>query len=65
MKSSPIVYRPRENATTNDETDALVAVYKFVLFDSQVSKGGPYDLTNNSTPETVKNGARITDKENT
>jgi hypothetical protein len=33
------------------ELSALAVVYRFVLFDSQASKGGPDVLTKNSTQE--------------
>jgi hypothetical protein len=46
-----ITYAPRPDATPEGELDALAAVYKFCLFDSQVSKGGLHDLTGNSTVE--------------
>jgi hypothetical protein len=42
---------PRPDATPEAELAALVAIYKFVLFDSQASKGGPDVLTKNSTQE--------------
>jgi hypothetical protein len=45
MKSPGIVYRSRADATAEAELAALVATYKFVLFGSQASKGGPHDLT--------------------
>jgi hypothetical protein len=51
MDSTCITYVGRPNATAEAELSALVAVYKFVLFDSQVSKGGPDVLTKNSTQE--------------
>jgi hypothetical protein len=49
MNSPRITYTPRPDATTEAELDALVAVYKFVLFDSQARRGGHHDLTNDST----------------
>jgi hypothetical protein len=52
-------------ATPEAEVSTLVAIFKFVLFDSQASKGGPHDLTNNSTKETLTNGPRDTEREKT
>jgi hypothetical protein len=45
MSSQRITYAPRPDATPEAELAALVATYKFVLFGSQASKGGPHDLT--------------------
>jgi len=47
------------------ELNVLANVYRFVLFDTQTSKGGPHDLTNDSTPKMVKNGPRTTEQEKT
>jgi hypothetical protein len=49
MDSARIVYTPHTSTSPEVELDALAAVYKFVLFDSQASKGGAHDLTGNST----------------
>ena len=46
-----VVYRARDFAMPEAELSALGVVYKFVLFDSQASKGGPDDLTKNVTKE--------------
>jgi hypothetical protein len=46
-----ITYAPRADATPEAELGALAAVYRFILFDSQASKGGLHDLTGNSTVE--------------
>jgi hypothetical protein len=55
LKSSPhIVYTPRAGATPKAELDVLAAVYHFVLFDSQASKGGSYGLTSDSTEECTR-----------
>ena len=40
----------------NPEPDACARALEFLLKNSQVIKGGPYDLRNNSTLETMKNG---------
>jgi hypothetical protein len=63
--SRHIVYTPRADAAPEAELDALAAVYKFVLFDSQANRGGSHDLTNDSTPKAVKNGRRKTEQEKT
>jgi hypothetical protein len=60
-----IIYTPRPDATPEVELNALSAAYKFVLFGSQASKGGPDDLTNGSTAEMVKNGPQKTEREKT
>jgi hypothetical protein len=61
---NPIIhYTTRPGTTPEGELDALTAIYKFVLFGSQASKGGPHDLTNASTSKTVKNGPRKTEQE--
>jgi hypothetical protein len=62
--SARTVYRPQTDATAHQELEALTAVYRFILFDSEASKGGPHDLTNNGITETVKNGPRKTEQEN-
>jgi hypothetical protein len=51
MKSSGIVYRSRLDVGPEAELSALVAIYKFVLFDAQASKGGQDVLTKNATQE--------------
>ena len=45
MASPHITYTPSHKGTAEAELAALVATYKFVLFGSQASKGGPHDLT--------------------
>ena len=51
MNCPEVIYRSRPDATPEAELGALTAIYKFVLFGSQASKGGPHDLTNDSTEE--------------
>ena len=51
MVSPHITYTPSHDVTAEAELAALVATYKFVLFDSQASKGGPDVLTKSSTQE--------------
>jgi hypothetical protein len=46
-----IAYIFRPGTAPDAELSALTAVYKFVLFDSQASKGGPHDLIKNPTEE--------------
>jgi hypothetical protein len=53
-----IVYRARDDATPEGELNALGAVYKFILFDSQIRGGGSHDLTRNPITETPKNRSR-------
>ncbi len=60
-----IAYTPRPDATPEAELDALAKIYKFALFDSQARRGDPHDLTNDSTPKTVKNRPRKTEQERT
>jgi hypothetical protein len=40
MVESKIVYRPRADATPESELSALVAAYRFVIFDCYVGKKG-------------------------
>jgi hypothetical protein len=65
IETSRVVYRPRESATPEAELSALAAIYTFVLFNSQSTRGGPHDLTNKTTTEHVENGPRTTEKEKT
>jgi hypothetical protein len=65
MSNLRIVYMPRADTKSDAELNALAAVYRFALFISQTSKGGSHDLTNNSIAETVKNGSRNKEQENT
>ena len=52
MSEAPrVVYRARDFAMAEAELSALAVIYRFVLFDSQASKGGPDVLTKNSTQE--------------
>jgi hypothetical protein len=44
MASLHITYTPSQEVTAESELAALVATYKFVLFGSQASKGGPHDV---------------------
>ncbi len=54
MDSVRITYAPRANVTPKTELDVLAAVFRYVLFDSQASKGGPHDLTGTSTKECTR-----------
>jgi hypothetical protein len=49
MTRPHISYTPNHEVTAEAELAALAAIYKFVVFDSQASKGGPDVLTKNST----------------
>ena len=49
-----IIYAPRPDATSEAELDVLCAVYRYVLFDSQTSKGGTHDVTGNSSKECAR-----------
>jgi hypothetical protein len=60
-----IIYTPRPDATPQAELSALVAVYRYVLFNSQARKGDPHDLTNGSTIEVTKIGLRKTERQKT
>jgi hypothetical protein len=51
MDGVRLTYTPRPDAMPETELDALAAVYKFVLFDSQSSKGGPHALMSHPTKE--------------
>jgi hypothetical protein len=60
LKSSvtQIAYTPHAGTTPEAELNALAAVYKFILSDSQASKGGSHDLTNDSTKECMTSQAK-------
>jgi hypothetical protein len=40
MAESKVVYRPHADATPESELSALVAAYRFVIFDCHVGKKG-------------------------
>jgi hypothetical protein len=48
-----MTYAPRSEATPEAELHVLANVYRYVLFNSQATRGGPYDLTNKTTTEHV------------
>ena len=60
-----IRYTLRPGGTPETESNALAAVYKFILFDSQARRGGPHDLTDNSIDGIAKNGPQNTEQETT
>jgi hypothetical protein len=41
MAESKVVYRPREGATAESELSALVAAYRYLIFDCHARKKGP------------------------
>ena len=52
MRETPhIAVKPLPGTTPEAELSVLAAVYKFVLFESQANKGGPYGLTGHPTKE--------------
>jgi hypothetical protein len=57
-ETSRVVYRPRESATPEDELNALVSVYRFLLLE----KGDHHDLTNATAAGTE--GANLAKKGN-
>ena len=63
MDSPCITYISRPDATPEAELDALAACYRYVLFSSQERRGGPHDLTNNTTTEHL--GKRTTERTET
>jgi hypothetical protein len=40
MAESKVVYRPREGATAESEVSAVVAAYRYIIFDCNVSQKG-------------------------
>jgi hypothetical protein len=46
MNSPRFTFVPRSDVTPEAELNALAAIYKFILFNSQSSKGVAHDLTN-------------------
>jgi hypothetical protein len=63
MDSPSLTYTPRPDATPESELNVIANVYRYVLFNSQSTRGGPRDLTNKTTTEHVENGPRTTEKE--
>jgi hypothetical protein len=53
MDSPHLTYTPCPDATPEGELNALVNVYRYVLFNSQERRGGSHDLTNKTTTEHV------------
>jgi hypothetical protein len=53
-----IVYRPDD--TPEAELNVFANVYRYVLFNSQAKRGGPHDLTNQTTTDHV--GKRTTEQ---
>jgi hypothetical protein len=41
MAESKVIYRPRADATQESEFSAVVAAYRFLLFDCDARKKGP------------------------
>ena len=41
MAESKVVYRPRADATQESELSAVVAAYRYVIFDCHARKKGP------------------------
>jgi hypothetical protein len=47
ISEAQILYTPRPDATPEAELDVLAAVYRYLLLE----KGGPHDLTSDSTKD--------------
>src|SRR5215211_478384 len=57
--ATPLAYTPRPDASPESEVSALAVIYRFVLFDSQASKGGPHDLTHDVAADWQKQKVQI------
>jgi hypothetical protein len=64
VPDSRVAYSPRSDASPETQVSVLATVYRFAL-DWHAKKGGPHDLTNHRTTETVKNGPQKTQQEKT
>jgi hypothetical protein len=53
ITSPRITYAPRPDATPEAELAVLAAVYRFVLVDSQSTRGGSHDVTNDLTKKQI------------
>jgi hypothetical protein len=60
MAESKVVYRPREGATAESELSALVAAYRYVIFDCPVNEKGARPGTLDDA-EGLKNGRTDTE----
>jgi hypothetical protein len=58
MSSPCITYTQRSDATLEAELSALANVYRYVLFDSQASKGGPHDVATDERKQKMQGKAR-------
>jgi hypothetical protein len=59
MTRPHISYSPNHEVTAEAEMAASAAIYKFVLFDSQASKGGPHDLTHDVATDGRKQKVQV------
>jgi hypothetical protein len=51
VSSSRVSYASRPDSTPEAELSALAAIYEFALLNSQAKRGGPHDLTSDSTKQ--------------
>ena len=58
MSNTHIVYTSHPAGTPEAELSALAAVYKFILFASQASKGGSHDVATDGRKQKVQVKAR-------
>jgi hypothetical protein len=60
-QSSRVIYRPRADATPKSELSALVAVYRFIIFDCHAKKKAarPGGLDDAEGPESDRTDTEI------
>jgi hypothetical protein len=59
MSEGPrVVYRARDFAMPEAELSALAVIYRFVLFDSQASKGGTHEVATDWRKQKVQDKTR-------
>ena len=61
MAESEVVYRPREGVTAESELSALVAAYRFIVFDCRASEKGAQPGAHDAAKESANDcdAARI------
>jgi hypothetical protein len=62
MDNPRLTYTPHPDATPEAQLKVLANVYRYVLFDSQASKGGPHDVATDGRKQKVqgKKGQNMT-----
>jgi hypothetical protein len=58
MDRPRLTYTPHPDATPEAQLKVLANVYRYVLFDSQASKGGPHDVATDERKQKVQGKTR-------